>query len=147
MVKESRALADELAQEGVAPYEATPLARRAVRARRRLAILLLVGVAGVALEAALRRDLLLALGAIAIAFAAQAVRAKRLAGVVAAAFAALLAVLVPIALMMVFDRPTSERILLAFVVGWGLALLPDVVLLLQDAELQHAYGLWARRGS
>lgn len=144
MVKPSRVL-EGVAAEADVPYEATRLARRAARARPRLAILLLLGAAGFALEAALTRAPGMALGAIALAGSAWGARAGRLGGVIAAALAALLGALIPFALLLLGDRATGERVMLGFIIAWALAMLPDVLTLVRDAELQYAYGRWAKR--
>lgn len=143
MVKSSRVLETEV--DADVPYEETRLARKATAARPRLAILLLVGAAGFALEAALARDAFMALGAVALAFTAWGVRQGRLGGIVAAALAAILGALIPFALMFVGERATAERVIMAFVIAWAALMLPDVLTLARDAELQHAYGRWARR--
>lgn len=144
MVKRARVLADVEVEADV-PYERTRLARRAVRARPRLAVLLLVGAAGFLLEAALAREAMMLLGAGALAFTAWGAWKGRLGGVIAAALVGVLAMLVPLALMVVIERSVGERVIMAFVALWGAAMLPDVLTLVRDAELQHAYGRWARR--
>lgn len=145
MVKASRVLDEELRTEAEVPYEQTRLARRATAARPRLALLLALGGAAFAVEATLARDGWMALGAAALFAVAWGAWKGRLAGVIAAALAALLAALIPLALMFVGERAIGERVVMAFVVAWGAAMLPDVLTLVRDAELQHAYGRWAKR--
>lgn len=144
MVKRSRVLAGIDAEADV-PYEDTRLAKRAARARPRLALLLAVGAAGFALEAVLSRAPGMALGALALGAAAWGVRAGRLGGVIASALAALLGATIPLALMFVGERAIEERVVMSFIIAWALAMLPDVLTLVRDAELQYAYGRWARR--
>lgn len=143
MVKRSRVLETEVQAD--LPYERTRLARQAARARPRLAILLLVGAAGFALEAALVRAPFMGLAALALALTAWGIWKGRLGGIVAAALAGVLGTLVPLALMFVLDRPLGERVTMGFVIAWAVTLLPDVLTLVRDAELQHTYGRWARR--
>lgn len=143
VVKRSRVLETEV--EADVPYEETRLARKAAKARPRLALVLLVGAAGLTLETVLERDALMLALALAVVVAAYAVRRGKLGGVVAAALVAVLAALIPFALLFVGERTIAERVILSFVIGWGLAMLPDVLTLVRDAELQYAYGRWARR--
>lgn len=143
MVKRSRVLETEV--DADVRYEETRLAKRATRARPRLAILLLAGVAGFAVEGALARDGFMIAGAIALVLVAWGVWKGKLGGVVAAALAAVLAVLIPLALMAALPSAWGEKVALAFVVTWGAIMLPDVLTLVRDAELQYAYGRWARR--
>ncbi|HVM45424.1 MAG TPA: hypothetical protein VM582_05760 [Candidatus Thermoplasmatota archaeon] len=145
MVKRVRVLDEELRNEAEVPYEQTRLARQAARSRPRLALLLALGAAAFAVEAVLARSGWLALGAVACAAVAYGAWRGPLAGVVAAAFIALLATLIPLGLMFVGERPLSDRVVMGFVVAWGVAMLPDVLTLIRDAELQHAYGRWAMR--
>ena len=145
MVKRSDVLAGVESGAGV-PYEETRLAKRAVPARRRLAFVLLLGALALALEAVVTRGGLWALGAAAVALTAWGVKGGRLGALVAAALVALLATLLPLRFL-VLGLPDAIGIVTGAVsVAFGLAMLPDVVLLVRDAELQHAYGLWARRG-
>ena len=144
VVKRSRVL-EEAHAEADARYEETPLARRAARARPRLAVLLLVGAGGFALEAVLARSAWMGLGAATIALVAWRAWKGTLAGVIAAALVATLGALIPFALLFVGERAFAEKLVMGFVIAWGLALLPDVLTLIRDAELQHAYGRWARR--
>lgn len=145
VVKQSRVLAD-LDAEAEIPYEKTRLARRAARARPRLAVLLLAGGAAFLVEGAMARNGWMLLAAPVLAAVAWGAWKGWLGAVVAAAFVALLALFVPIALIAMGGRALGETIALAFVSLWGLILLPDVLTLVRDAELQHAYGRWARRG-
>lgn len=144
VVKRSDVL-ERVAAEADLPYEETALARRAPAARRRLALLLLLGAAGFALEAAFARNAAWLLATAALALTAWGVRKGRLGGLVAAGFAGLLALLVPLALLAVGPRDAVRVVTCLVGVAFGASLLPDVVLLARDAELQHAYGLWARR--
>lgn len=145
MVKRSRVLEDEVGAEAPVPYEETPLAKRASRARRRLALVLAAGAILALARAALALSFGWVLVAAALAATAWGAREGRLGGVVSAALAALVAIM--LALRVVFvgatDAPTLIQAGVAF--AFGAACLPDVVTLLRDAELQHAYGLWARR--
>ena len=135
---------DEAQAEAEIPYEETRLARQAPRARRRLVGLLLVGALGLAIEA-VARDPLWAVPAAGVAGAAWGLRAQRLGGIVAAAFAGLMATLLGLATL-AFARPGGADLVAALVaLGLGAASLPDVLTLVRDAELQHAYGRWARR--
>lgn len=143
MVKRSRVLDTEV--EADVPYEDTRLARKAVQARPRLAILLLVGAAGFGLEAILARTPFMGAGAVALALVAWGVWKGRLGATVAAALVAVLGALIPFALMFVGERATAERVIMAFVIAWAALMLPDVLTLIRDAELQYAYGRWARR--
>lgn len=143
MVKKARVLETEV--DADVPYEETRLAKRALRARPRLALLLLAGAAGFAVEGALARDGFAIAGALALGLVAWGVRKGKLGGIVAAALAAVLAVLIPLALMAALSGAWGEKVALAFVVAWGAIMLPDVLTLVRDAELQHAYGRWARR--
>lgn len=144
VVKQSRVL-EEVAQGADVRYEETRLARGAVRARPRLAILLVLGVAGFALEAALSRSLWWGLGAAGLLLIALGVHRNRLDATVAATLAAAMALLIPSVYALVLKPAQPLVVLLAFVAVWGLAMLPDAVLLLRNHELQHAFGLWARR--
>lgn len=144
MVKRSEVLSGVDAEAGL-PYAQTRLARQAAPARRRLAWLLLGGAAAFLLEAALARSGWWVLGAAALALAAWGIRRGRLGALVAAGLAALLMTLLPLRFL-VLGLPDAVGIVTGAVsVAFGLALLPDVVLLARDAELQYAYGLWARR--
>lgn len=145
MVKRSRLLERTELEEGAPPYAETDLARRAAKARPRLAILAVVGAAGFGLEAALARDPAMALGAILLALAAFGVWRGRLGAVVAVALASALAIFVPLALFALGGVSLDEGVPMAFAVVWGALLVPDVILLFRDAELQYAYGMWARR--
>lgn len=143
MVKRSRVLETEV--EADVPYEATALARRAAKARQRLALLVLLGAAGFALESVLARSVGMGLAALALVVIALGVRKDKLAAVVGAALAAILGALVPFALMFLGEREVGETVIMGFVIAWALLLLPDVLTLVRDAELQYAYGRWARR--
>lgn len=145
VVKRSRVL-DEAQAEAEIPYEETRLARRAPKARRRLVGVLLVGALALAIDA-VARDPLWGLAAAGVAAAAWGVHARRLGGIVAAAFAGLLATLLGLTVA-AFVRPGGADLVAALVaLGLGAATLPDVLTLVRDAELQHAYGRWAKRGS
>lgn len=143
VVRKSRVL-DEAQAEAEIPYEETRLARRAPRARRRLFGLLLVGALALGIDA-VAREPLWAIPALGLVGAAWGVRAERLGGLVAAAFAGLLATLLGL-VVLGFVRPGGADLVAALVaLGLGAATLPDVLTLVRDAELQHAYGRWARR--
>lgn len=144
VVKRSEVLAGVDAEAGL-PYAQTRLAQRAVGARRRLSFFLLGGVVAFLLEAALARNAWWLLGAVALGLTAWGLRKGRLGALVAAALAAVLAVLLPLRFL-VLGLPEAPGIVTGIVsVVFGLALLPDVLLLVRDAELQYAYGMWARR--
>lgn len=141
VVKRSRVL-DEI--EADVPYEETRLAKRAPAARKRLAGVLLLGAIALAIEA-VATDRLWAVPALGVAAAAWGVRRARLGGLVAAGFAALVAALLGIAFL-ASARPTGADLVAALVaLALGAMALPDVLTLARDAELQNAYGLWARR--
>lgn len=144
MVKRSEVLAGVDAEAGLR-YEETALAKRAVPARRRLFFLLLLGAGAFLLEAGVTRSGWWVAAAAAVALTAWGVRRGRLGALVAAALVALLATLLPLRFL-VLGLPDALGVVTGAVsVAFGLALLPDVVLLVRDAELQYAYGLWARR--
>ncbi|GEM_PF-4360557 len=147
VVKKARVLDVEVDAEAEIPYEETRLARQAPRARRRLASLLAVGALLMAISAVADRSLGWALGAAAALALAWSVRRGSLGAVVGAALLALLAVLVPLRLLFVAERDLATYATFVLALAFGAACLPDVVLLLRDAELQNAYGLWARRGA
>lgn len=144
MVRRSREL-ELVEEEAGISYPETALAKRAARARPRLAILLLVGAGLFVIEAIAGPRLLALAPALALALAAWGVRAGRLGGVVAAALAAVLAVLIPIGFVLLGTPDTLALFSMAVSLALGLGALPDVLTLVRDAELQHAYGLWARR--
>lgn len=144
MVKRAHELAD-LEREAEVPYEATRLARRAPRARGRLGWLLAAGAAALVLLAAATRGWGWLLPALAAAAAAWGVRAGRLGGIVGAGLLAVLGVALPLALFGTGTRDGTEVLFMALFAALGVACLPDLVTLLRDAELQHAYGRWARR--
>lgn len=144
MVKRIRVLGAAEAEAGV-PYEQTALARRAPASRRRLAMLLLLGAGGMLVEAGFMRQPGWLLGALALGLTAWGVQHGRLGAVIAAGLAALLCALVPLGLLAIGPRDAIRVVTCLVVAAYGAALLPDVVLLARDAELQHAYGVWARR--
>lgn len=133
--------------EAGAPYEATALARRAARARPRLALLALAGAAILLASTLVTGALAAAIaGAAALVLLAWGVRQGKLAALVGVAFAALLTLGLAIADLST-ARPGGARLGLDLVaLALAAGALPDVVLLVRDAELQHAYGRWARRG-
>lgn len=144
MVKRTEVLGAAEAEAGL-PYERTRLARRAPAARRRLFFLLLLGAGGMMIEAAFARQPAWLLGAAALVLVAWGVHAGRLGAVIAAGLAALLLLLVPLGLLAIGPRDAIRVVTCLVVAAYGATLLPGVVLLVRDAELQHAYGLWARR--
>lgn len=145
VVKRSRVL-DELQAEAEVPYEETRLAKQALRARRHVALLLAIGAGGLALEAIVQRNALwLVPAALVLASAWSLRRSGALAGVIGAAFTAVLAVLLPLGFAALGVEDRAGWIAVVVSIAWGVALLPGVLTLVRDAELQHAYGLWARR--
>lgn len=144
VVKRSRVLESEV--EADVPYEETRLARKAGPARRRLAVLLLLGAVGFLFEAGITRAPLMVLGALGLGAAAWGSWRGRLGGIVAAALIAVLATLIPFAFLFLGERALGQKVALGFVIAWAVAMLPDILTLVRDAELQHAYGRWARRG-
>lgn len=144
MVKQ-RPLLDGIEREAGVRYHDTKLARRAPAARRRLLILLGIALGGMLVEGALHGSGWFA-GAVILALAMWRLHAQTLGGLVLTALLALLAVLVPVGLYGT-TRPDDAATLVPMGVALvlGLAALPDAVLLARDAELQHAFGLWARR--
>lgn len=144
MVKRSDVLARVQAEADL-PYERTTLAQRAVPARRRLSLILLLGAALLALETLLTRNPAWLLPAAFVALASWGARRGHLAALIAAGFTALLAILIPFALMMTIARDPVSIITGIVSIAFGASLLPDVILLARDAELQYAYGMWARR--
>lgn len=144
VVKKSRVLKESNAEADV-PYAQTRLARQASRARPRVTILLALGVFGFLFEAALTQSVAWALAAVALALLAWGTRAGKLSAMIGATFVAVVALLVPVVIALVLKPAQADVVTLAFVAVWGLAMLPDTVTLLRDQELQHAFGLWARR--
>lgn len=144
VVKESRVL-EAVQAEADLPYPETRLAKAAPRARRRLATVLLLGALVGVLEFAFAGTwLALAAGAWCGA-SAWGVWKARLGGTLAAGFVATLAALVPLAAWGVLGLSRPDLMLAIVVSALGFGALPDVVTLIRDAELQHAYGLWAKR--
>lgn len=137
-------LLSALEAEAGVRYDDTRLARRAGPARRRLAWMLAVGAAALAVEAVVGPRGWLA-GAAALAVLAWGARAGRLAAVIGATLAALLFACLPVWFLATQDAGVPATLTLALSIVYGVAMLPDLVLLLRDAELQHAFGLWARR--
>jgi hypothetical protein len=144
VVKRSRVL-DEVDAEAEVPYEETRLARGAARARPRVALLLLLGAGGLALEALAQRDALWLAPAAFVLASAWGARRGALAGVIGAALVALLAVFLPLGLAALGVDDPAGWVAIVACVAWGIALAPGVLTLVRDAELQHAYGRWARR--
>lgn len=145
MVRRGDVLETELAREADGPYEAQPIARKAPEARRRLLALLGLGAAALAIEAAFAGGGWPLAALAFVGLAAWLVHRGRLAGLVAAAFAALLAIGVPLAQARLMGADAGAWLRVALSVGLGLAALPNLLTLTRDAELQYAYGLWARR--
>lgn len=144
MVKRANVL-DGAQAEAEIPYEETRLGRTAPRARRRLAVLLLVGALFAVVETVLARTWWTALAAGALVLTAWGAHRGSLGGIVAAGLAAALAAGIPLVVWGVLGLSRAEVVPALAVALLGAAALPDVVLLLRDAELQHAYGRWARR--
>lgn len=145
MVKKVRVLDAVMAEEADRPYEETDLARRAPAARKRLTALVLLVAAALVLEAALRGNGLWLVPALFTLGAALLLHKKRLGGLLASGFVALLCTLLPPVLFAMGARDTASVLTMGIAFVFGVACLPDLVLLVRDAELQHAYGLWARR--
>lgn len=144
VVKRVRALGEAESEAGV-PYEETRLARQSVKARARLSGLLLLAVAALLIEAVLQLSVGWALAAIVVGATAWGVRKDRLGAVVAAALVAMLCALLPLRFFFEGERDVAALLTMGLSMVFGIACLPDVVLLLRDAELQYAYGRWARR--
>ena len=144
VVRAGRVLQESIGDAADVPYEETSLAKRAPAARRRLAALLAVGAIALAVEA-FASSWPWALAALFAMAAAWRTRAGRLDGLIAAGLAAALAAFLPLAFIAFVARTPSTVIALAVSFILGAAALPDVVLLMRDAELQNAYGIWARR--
>lgn len=136
---------DRVEDEAGVSYEGTALARRAAGARKRLSLVLLLGTGALLVEVAVSRQPLWLAPALAAGLAAWGVRKGRLGALLGGAFLATLAVLVPLAWLGVGPRDPASVVTALVSVALGASALPDVVVLLRDAELQHAYGLWARR--
>lgn len=145
MVRRGDVLETELAREADGPYEAQPIARRAPAARRRTLVLMGLGAAALAVEAAFVGGGWPLLALAFMGLAAWLVHRGRLAGLVAAAFVALVAIGVPLALFRVGGLDVSSALRAGVGVVLAVAALPGLVTLARDAELQYAYGLWARR--
>lgn len=146
VVKRSRLL-EEVDAEAEVPYEQTRLARAAAKARPRVAILLLLGAGGLVIEALAQREPLWLVPAALVAACAWGTRRGALAGMIGAALTAVLAVLLPIGFAALGVEDAAGWITIIVSIAWGIALLPGVLILVRDAELQHAYGRWARRVS
>lgn len=144
MVKRSRVLKEVEADAGL-PYEQTALARKAVGARRRVSLFLAGGALAMLLEAALGPNAWWLLGALALGLFAWGVWRGRLGGIIGAALVALLCMLLPLRFLALGLPDTIPLVTGVISFVFGLALLPDVLTLVRDAELQHSYGLWARR--
>lgn len=142
VVKKARLLADLDAE--ATPYAQTPLAKRAVKARPRLALLILVGVAIFVIEGALARDTWMMVGTLPLVVIALSVWKGRLGGIIAAGFVAIVAFGLPLYFLATSGSSWAEKVPLAFISAWALVLLPDILTLVRDAELQNAYGNWAR---
>lgn len=145
MVKKARVLDVEVDAEADIPYARTRLAQRAPKARRRLAALLAIGAALMAVNAIALASVGWGLGAAAALACAWGVSRGRLGAIVAAALVALLAILVPLRLLFLAERDVATWATFAAALALGGAMLPEIILLFRDAELQNAYGLWARR--
>jgi hypothetical protein len=118
---------DAIETEAGTRYEGTDLAKRAVRARGRVALVLLAGIAALLLEALLQSAAGWIVGAGALGLVAYGVRAGRLGGVVAAALVATLAVALPLRLLFIGDGGAVEYVTSAVSVAFGIALMPDLV--------------------
>lgn len=145
MVKRTDPLARELSQAADGPYEAQPLAKRAPAARRRVVGMLLVGALLLGIEAAFARGGAAVAGALALGALAWLVRGERLAGLIGAALAAILAFALPLAFWRLDGADAGEIVRALVSVGLAVGAAPDIVTLARDAELQYAYGRWAER--
>lgn len=145
MVKRVDVLDSELAREADGPYEDQPLARRAPAARRRVLGLLLVGLVALLVEAAIGRSGWAVAALLFVALSAFLLHRQRLGGIVGAALSAVLAILVPLGLIKVATLDAAFWFRSAVSLTLGIAALPDLLTLVRDAELQYAYGLWAKR--
>jgi hypothetical protein len=143
VVKPARVLEEDVQAE--LPYEQTSLAKRAPGARRRLVILLGVGALVMLVNAAAGGGLAWIAGGAAAALCIWGVMRGRLGAIVAAALLALLGIMIPLRLFLIAERDVGTIATLVVAVVLGAAALPNVILLFRDAELQNAYGLWARR--
>lgn len=144
MVKRARVV-EAAEQEAEVAYEQTRLAARAKRARTRLAALTGLGAMVATIEAFATGRYLWLAPALALAATAWGVRRGGLGSAVAAGFAAVLAVSISLWGALATSPSPSDLIAWLVALVLGAAALPDVVVLLRDAELQHAYGRWARR--
>lgn len=143
-MRKSRVLVEVEADAGL-PYEQTALARRAIPARRRLSWLLLATAAAMLIEAAVTRTPWWPVGSALVGAAAWGVSRGRLGATIGAAFVAALAIMLPLRLFFVTERDFPLIASLVLGMGLGVAMLPDIVTLVRDHELQNAFGLWARR--
>ena len=144
MVKASRVLDTEVPAD--VAYEDTPLAKRALGARRRLRNGLLLGALLLLVDAGATRSVLLAALAAAVALTAWRVPRGRLPPLVWTGLEALAAVLLALWAALLGGWGLAEGARVAATLLLVAVLAPTYVLLLRDAELQHAYGRWARRG-
>ena len=145
VVKPADTLRATIEEDADIAYDDTRLARQARRARPRLALLLAMAAAGLVLESVLTGAFGWLVAAAVIAAAAWGVRADRLGAHVAAALIALLLVVLPLRLLLLGGLDAGDLVTNGAAMLLGAAMLPDIVTLLRDAELQHAYGLWAGR--
>lgn len=144
MVRRSHELADVEAEAGV-PYEGTRLAQHATRARKRLAWLFFAAAALLVAYGIAASAWGWYLVAVAVGGAGLGVRADRLGGLVAAGLLATVGVLLPLALFGMGTREGFALVGMVGALGLSLAMMPDIITLIRDAELQHAFGRWARR--
>lgn len=145
MVKRVPTLAREVAQASDGPYERQPIALKAPRSRRRLIGLLAVGLLALLVEAAFARGGFPLVAAFYLVACGALLHREKLGGLIATAFAALLAVALPLGLLKMGAPDAGQLLRGAVSVGLGLAAMPDLVTLVRDAELQYAYGRWALR--
>lgn len=144
VVKASRVLDVEVGQAADLPYEETRLAKRAPGARKRLTGILLVGAVALAIEAYATSFAWLGPCAFVLLVAFR-LQGPRLGAIMGAGLVATLAALLPLALLFFIEHSPSTLVALGVSFVLGVAALPDVILLMRDAELQNAYGLWAKR--
>jgi hypothetical protein len=145
VVRRSTALEHELAEAADGPYEAQPLARKAPAARRRLLGLALVAMVVLLIELAFTRAGFPLVAALYVGACAWMLKRQKLGGIIGGAFAAILAITLPVAFWRLGGADAGDLFRGVVSIGLGLAAVPDLITLARDAELQYAYGRWATR--